>query len=103
MGKKARAKKVRAKLSKCTLECPRCHGEWAELSWAFDREVKGKDVRVLEGDKKFKDGEILVCTICGHQYTNWDLLLAMAGSGGNKNNGKDKEVRLPGHRDQAKE
>ena len=89
------------KKNKVKLECPRCHGEWAELSYEYNSMAKPEDVRVLDGSKKFGKEDSLVCTFCSYGYTNWDIMLAIAGA--NKKNDKDKEVRVPGHRHKAKE
>lgn len=63
----------------CQLECPKCHEVWAELKYKYGSLVKAKDVTVLKGDKKYKNGDDLACTICTYPYTNWDIVLAIVG------------------------
>jgi MoaA/NifB/PqqE/SkfB family radical SAM enzyme len=64
--------------TKCKLECPHCHAEWAEFSYGPKGEVYPKDVIILLGTKKkFKDGDELRCSICDHPHTTWDLFLAI--------------------------
>lgn len=68
------------KTNKVKLECPHCHKKWAELSFRYDSMVNPQDVRVLDSDKKFGKDEELKCTLCDYAYTNWDIMLAIAGA-----------------------
>jgi hypothetical protein len=63
----------------CELECPHCHEAWATLKFKYGSFIKAKDVTVTKGTKKvYKNGETLQCSLCGHQYTNWDVMLAIS-------------------------
>ena len=65
--------------TKCKLACPKCHAEWAEISFGPKGEVYPKDVKILLGYKKvLKDGDELKCSICNYPHTTWDLALAIA-------------------------
>lgn len=60
------------------LSCPHCHAEWAEVKIdAKTGVINPKDVKILLGDKKFESGDSLSCSVCGYNYTTWDLFLAM--------------------------
>jgi uncharacterized protein YbaR (Trm112 family) len=66
----------------CELECPKCHKKWAKLRYDFEKEVRASDVTVIAGAKKrLKNGDALSCSLCGHEYTNWDIILAIHASG----------------------
>lgn len=68
--------------AKCDLTCPKCKKLWGQLAYEFDSFVKPSDIKVVAGKrKKFKDGEDLACTCCGHPYTNYDLFLSIHESG----------------------
>jgi uncharacterized protein (DUF983 family) len=67
-----------SKKANCTLECPRCKKVWGKLSYEFESYVKASDVKVIAGKhKKFRAGDSLACTCCGHEYTNYDVYLAI--------------------------
>lgn len=66
----------------CDLTCPKCHKTWGKMKFEYEQPVRGKDVTVTAGKKrKFKDGEDLACTLCGHQMTTWDIILSIHESG----------------------
>ena len=63
----------------CDLTCPKCHKPWGKMAFTYASFVRSSDVKVIAGKrKKFKDGEALACTLCGYQYLNWDVMLAIA-------------------------
>ena len=63
----------------CNLECPKCHKLWAKMKYEYDSRVSASDVKILVGKKrKFHNGESLACVLCGHTYTNHDVMLAIA-------------------------
>ncbi len=68
-----------AKPKPVPLACPQCHADWADITYYNPKtgEVRAKDIVVKLGDKKFKDGDELGCTICGYRYTTWDLFIAI--------------------------
>ena len=78
------------------MECPRCHKEFATLKWEEGKPVSANGIKVIEGNKKFKPNETLACTSCGYEYTNWDVMLALAKGceGQGSNDGKNKEVHV---------
>jgi hypothetical protein len=50
------------------------------MKYEYDSRVSASDVNVVAGKKKkFKNGDELACTLCGHPYTNFDVMLAIAG------------------------
>ena len=64
--------------SQCDLNCPKCKKLWGKLSFQYDSHVNASNVKVLAGKKKkFKKGDDLACTLCGHSYTNYDVYLAI--------------------------
>ena len=66
----------------CDLTCPKCHKTWGKMAYEHEKAVCGKDIQVTAGkQKKFKDGEDLACTLCGHKYTTWDIILAVNEAG----------------------
>ena len=66
----------------CKLECPKCHKVWGKMKYQFDSRVSAADIIVTAGKKKkFKNGDDLACTLCQHPYTNYDVMLAIAGHG----------------------
>lgn len=68
--------------STCELECPKCHKKWAVLKFEFEKAIRASDIKVTAGRrKKFKDGDNLACTLCGHEMTNWDIILSIHASG----------------------
>ena len=70
---------------KCDLTCPKCKKLWGELSFRFDSHVNPSDVKVVAGKKKkFKKGDTMACTCCGHPYTNCDVFIAIHESMGKK-------------------
>jgi uncharacterized Zn ribbon protein len=71
------------KKGECELYCPKCKKLWASLKFGYDTAVKASDVTVLgEGDRKaLSDGDSLACSKCSHEYTNWDVMLAIAEHG----------------------
>jgi len=73
------------KINKCILECPKCNEKFAEVKFGPKGVVYPKDVRLLKGNKIFKDGDALTCTLCDYQYTTWDMTLAIAQQGVKKN------------------
>lgn len=69
--KSSSAKKV------CSLICPKCTLYWADLRFSYGGSVGAKDVSVHVGPK-FKNGDEMSCPGCQHQYTNYDIWLAVA-------------------------
>jgi hypothetical protein len=68
------------KKEKCDLTCPKCHELWGKLSFQYESKVSASDVKIVAGKKKkLKNGDDLKCNLCGHPYTNWDVMLAIAG------------------------
>jgi len=66
----------------CELECPKCNKSWGRMKFKYGGDVKAKDVTIMAGKKrKLKDGDPLACSLCGHEYTNYDILLAIAHMG----------------------
>ena len=63
----------------CELECPKCKKTWGKMKFEYGGCVKPRDIKILRGRrKKIQDGDSLECTECGFQYTNWDVMLAIA-------------------------
>ena len=64
----------------CNLECPKCRKVWATMKYEFDSRVNASDVKIIAGKKKkFKNGDALTCTLCAHEYSGYDVMLAIAG------------------------
>lgn len=63
------------------LECPKCKEVWGRMRFDFEKPVLASDVTILKGKKKkLKNGEALACTMCGHEMTNWDVILSIHAS-----------------------
>jgi hypothetical protein len=41
--------------------------------------VGPEDIRVLKGDRKLAKDDELKCSLCDYPYTNWDIMLSIAG------------------------
>jgi len=65
-------------INKTILECPKCHKKWCEVTWSFDKPITADSIRVLDGDKKFADNEVLSCTYCHYKYRDCDIMLGLA-------------------------
>jgi hypothetical protein len=63
--------------TKVKLTCPYCHETWAEMSYGPDGQVNAEDIKILKGDKTFKDSDVLACSMCGYGYNTWDLFIAI--------------------------
>ena len=62
----------------CKLICPKCKKYWAVLKFDFGSYAKPSDVTIVSGTrKKFKKQDSLLCSLCGYEYTNHDVILSI--------------------------
>ena len=74
------------KTAECELHCPKCKKHWADMKYNYGEAVSASDITIVLGKKKkLKDGESLACSGCSHEYTSFDVMLAIAEHG--KQNG----------------
>lgn len=78
------------------LICPRCHRFWATMDCTRWPNVTAACIKIVAGDrKKFKDGESLDCSLCGFEYTNYDVTLAGASPDSTEDLQPGQESKLP--------
>jgi uncharacterized C2H2 Zn-finger protein len=66
----------------CVLRCPKCKKAFGKMRFTYGGYVKASNVTITAGKKrKLKDGDVLACSLCDFEMSNWDVMLCIAESG----------------------